>query len=170
MSALAQHPEDLVFGHFEDVATLALQHVVEVIRLSDEHEVCWVVLVGLSYAVPDAVIGEDARVFSKNVALDLVEMHVANRPVGSLFVLGDEECHETVIMFHRCSKNVVDYLALNKFTLLLFSSIFVVLCKHERDCVAFNFLIHVLSVCLATLHGISHQGLTGTDSSIGGSL
>ncbi len=112
MSALAQRLEDVVLSHSQDVAALALQHVVEVIRLSDEHEVCWVVHMGLRHGVPDTVSREDARVFGEDVALDLFEMRVANRPVGSLLVLGDEECHEEVVVLDRTIKKSIDDLAL----------------------------------------------------------
>ena len=67
---------DLVFGHRQDVASLVLDHVVEVVGLSDEHDVVGVMHTGLCHRVPDAVSAEDTGVFSEDSAFDLVIMNI----------------------------------------------------------------------------------------------
>ncbi len=108
---------DLVFGHRQDVASLVLYHVVEVVGLSDEHDVVGVVHAGLCHRVPDAVLAEDTRVFSEDSAFDLVIMDLEVRPIGALLIFGDEKCHEEVVVLDRTIKKCIDDLALGTFQL-----------------------------------------------------
>ena len=89
--------------------------------LSREHEVRWIVLLRLCHTVPDAVFAEDARIFAQDIALDAVvavAMSIADAPIGSLLVFGDEECHEAVIFLNWRSKKSINHLAFGSLALL----------------------------------------------------